>query len=84
MTFIISNCLVQSLDDEILRILVESITDQHFIVKENVKKSLNLEITIRVIKSALKNMNKKNNSFSKMNKYEILKLVNRVITNVLR
>ena len=81
----ISNRLVQSLDNDTLKILVEEIIEQSIIVIKDIKKTSNLEQTIRIIKEALNDMNKKNAlSSRKLKKYHDLKLNDRAIVKVLK
>ena len=81
----ISNRLVQNLDNDILKMLVEEIIEQSTIVIRNIKKTSNLEQTIRIIKEALRNMNKKNAFNSReLKKYHDLKFSDRTIAEVLK
>ena len=80
----ISNRLVQDLDNDILKMLVEEIIEQSIIVIKDIKKTSNLKQTIRIIKETLKDMNKKNVlSFRELKKYHDLKLSDRAIVEAL-
>lgn len=67
-----------------LRILVKDIISQNTIVNKTTCLISSFEITIRIIKDILSDINKKNNTSSKQIKYRDLKFSNRAFTNILK
>ncbi len=62
---IISIRLIQKLNIKTLRMLVEEIISQNIVVNNTIQLTSSLEATIRIIKNALRNINKENNTNSK-------------------
>ena len=78
---IISTRLVQDLDNEILKMFIKDIMSQNIAVNDVNRVFLNLEATIRIIKGAFEDMDKKNDSAMKQIKYRNLKFSERVLTD---
>ena len=57
---IISTRFMQNLNDEILKMFIKNIMNQNIAVNNINRIILNLKTTIKIIKDAFKNMNKKN------------------------
>ena len=81
---IILTRLIQNLNDEILRMLIEDIINQNITVNNANRTFLNLKATIRIIKSALKDINKKNDFAMKQIKYRNFKFSKRAFTDALK
>ena len=81
---IILTRLIQNLNDEILKMFIKDIMSQNITVN-NVNHALfNLKLTISIIKSALRNMNKKNDFAMKQIKYRNFKFSKRTFTDAFK
>ena len=81
---IISNRLMQRLDNNILKMLMKALLNQITIMQKNESKS-NLKMIIRLIKNDLKDMNKKNQKFMiEIDKYRDFKSANKAVTEILK
>ena len=80
---IILTRLIQDLNDEILKMFIKDIMNQNITVNNVNCVLFNLKATIRIIKSALKNINKKNDFAVKQIKYRNFKFSKRAFTNAL-
>ena len=81
---IISTRLIQDLNDEILKMFVKNIMNQNITVNDANRVLFNLKVIIRIIKSALRNINKKNNFAMKQIKYRNFKLSKRTFTDAFK
>ena len=81
---IISNRLMQKLNNNILKMLMRALLNQITIMQKNESKS-NLKMIIRLIKNDLEDMNKKNQKFMiEIDKYRDLKSANKAVTEILK
>ena len=84
LSLIISNRLMQRLNNNILKMLMKTLFNQIIIIQKKKSKS-NLKMIIRLIKNDLKNMNKKNQEFIiEIDKYQNFKSANKTITKILK